>query len=164
MGIYLGVDPGMSGGFVRIDDTGIRSVHSMPSTQYDLYKLVKAFSRDDHLQCCIEWIPHSIFGIGKTSMSKLYGNYAACTMALVACSIPFFEVPPKEWQKALGIIKRKGEAQNKWKDRLRQKAQNLYPKFGWDNYNLGVQRTFSDAALIAAYCKRYHNHGLTNKS
>lgn len=157
MTIYLGVDPGISGGFARIDHTGIKSVHSMPPTEREIYKLVSSISKQD-VKCCIETIPHSIFGIGKTSMSKLYGNYAATRMALVCCEIPFTEVWAKDWQKFLNITKKPKEAQNLWKDRLRAKAQNLFPKFNWDDYGLGMQRSFSDAVLIAHYCRLVNVH------
>lgn len=151
MGTYLGIDPGVSGGLVRGDGNHILSVHPMPITERDIFKLVKALSRDSP-QACIEVIPEAIFGIGKSSMSKLYGNYRSVRMALVACNVPFTEVGAKQWQKTIGINRKKSEAPLKWKDRLRSKAQNSFPTFGWDNYNITTQRTFSDAMLIHYYC------------
>ncbi len=67
---------------------------------------------------------------------------------LVAAGIPHEEVTPSTWQKALGIPPRKKtETKGKFKARLRQHAERLFP---------GVKATLAtcDALLIAEFCKR----------
>lgn len=148
---YLGIDPGIGGGVALIVKGKIHSVSDMPSTEKDFHTLIKNFSQQWDILAAIELIPTAIFGVGKTSMSKLYGNYMACRMVMVCNNIPFTEVGAKVWQAKIGIAKKPKEATNIWKDRLRQKAQNLYPEFNWDDYGVTFQRTWSDAILIARY-------------
>lgn len=171
--IYIGIDPGASGGIVLIDGRNIY-VEPMPTTEQDTWQLIQGIgyrhgkvldkvSRSVEpwyvaRHAVIEWIHPAIQGIGKSQMSKLYGNYMALRMALTACSIPFDVVMPKKWQAALNIQSRKkGEATNKWKDRLRAKAQQLHPGLECWKWNLGEQRKVSDAVLIADYCRRTFN-------
>lgn len=156
---YLGIDPGLGGGFAVISNCVIMEATPMLATEMECHQWMASIKNMyPSIQACIEQIQPAIFGVGKTSMSKLYGNYMACRMLLVCNSIPFIEVPPKVWQAQIGMFKKKNENQNKWKDRLRQKAQNMYPTFsGWLHEPLYVQKAFSDAVLLARYAQTYRD-------
>lgn len=142
--MYLGIDPGASGGLAIISSNP--SGWDMPSTERDIWELIDHLS-DSCDKALIEWIHPAIQGIGKSPMSKLYGNYMACRMALVAAEIPFDDVKPAAWQKELGMKRSKDEKQHKWKGRLKQKAQQLFPQ-------CHVTLKTADALLIAEYCRR----------
>jgi hypothetical protein len=78
-------------------------------------------------------------------------------MALTSAGIPFEPIRPQAWQKALGITPRKKtESKPDFKNRLRAKAQQLYPSLPlWSEpKSKGKQLALCDALLIATYCKR----------
>lgn len=146
----IGIDPGASGG-VAFYGGGIITVHKMPGTERDILDLLRGECLD-HAFCYIEWIHPAIQNIGKSPMSKLYGNYMGLRMALLACEIPFETVQAHKWQQSLGISKRgKTETQTKWKNRLKAKAQELFPE-----KKTGIKITLAkcDAMLIAEYGRR----------
>lgn len=180
MNTYIGIDPGMSGALVRLDDGYSLEVTPMPATEKDVWDWFDRYNAHANeiagRRCfaAIEWIHPAIQGVGKSSMSKLYGSYMSLRMALTAVEIPFEIVKPHDWQKGLGIPKRKphtssreveitrgknkgkmrtqkygGETDTQWKNRLKAKAQQLFPL-------QKVTLKTADALLIALYCKRKH--------
>lgn len=79
---------------------------------------------------------------------KFGQSYGGLRMALVAAGIPFEEVTPQVWQRKMGVTpRRKDESKTAWKNRLKAKAQQLYP---------GVKVTLAtaDALLLVEYCRR----------
>jgi hypothetical protein len=91
---------------------------------------------------------HAMPGNGVSGMFKFGMSYGGLRMALIAAGIPFEEVQPRAWQKAMGIPPRsKTESGTQWKNRLKAKAQQLYPA---EKVTLAV----ADALLIATYCQR----------
>ena len=71
---------------------------------------------------------HAFPGQGVSSTFKFGKNYGELRMALIAAEIPFNEVTPRSWQKFYGMKKDKEESKPQWKVRLRQRAEQLYPK------------------------------------
>jgi hypothetical protein len=71
----------------------------------------------------------------------------------VSCRIPFVEVSPRSWMKAMGIrTRRKTETPTQWKNHLKQLAQQLFP-------HEQITLATADALLIAEYCRRvWHQH------
>ena len=67
---------------------------------------------------------------------------------LVAAGIPYQEIRPVAWQRAVGLVPRKkGESKSQWKGRIKQHAQRLFPR-------LTVTLSICDALLIAEACRR----------
>lgn len=170
---YIGIDPGVNGGIVTVSKQGHHiyapTVIPMPSTERDVWDWVRnigwvinrhetGITGSGYYQprhAVIEWIHPAIKGAGKSSMSKLYGNYMALRMSLTAADIPFDVVMPKKWQASLDISSRKkSETVTQWKDRLRAKAQQLWPGLEIWNSTLTRQRAISDALLLCTYCIR----------
>lgn len=142
---WIGIDPGKSGGLVEISRNRTILV-AMPQTERDIWEWFIG-SLDGSI-ATIEWIHPAIQGIGKSAMSKLYGNYMSLRAFLIASQISFEDVKPHTWQSALGIPKRKKtESRTEWKNRLKAKAQQLFPR---ENITLAT----ADALLIALYCQR----------
>ena len=156
---YVGIDPGQSGGLIllsQIDgiksfNDGIVSVQEaipMPSTERDIWEW---FS---HLPvslvgAAIEKV-HSMPQQGVASTFKFGVGYGGLRMALIAVGVPFESVTPQAGQKGLGIPKRKKtETPTQWKNRLKSKAQELFPK-------ITVTLKIADALLIAEYYRRKH--------
>ena len=150
--IYIGVDPGVSGGFGEIcaDDA---EGHKMPETERDIWNWVKY--RRNPCFAVIEKV-HAMVGRnedgtrrvqGVSSTWKFSGNYHGCRMALIPAGIPFEEVLPKKWQAVFGLLSRQGESHTDKKNRHKAMAQQLFPA-------LKVTHAIADALLIAEYCRR----------
>ncbi len=150
MNYYLGIDPGQNGGLALISANGHGvECNKMPSTEKDIYSLLADCVTNTF--CIIEKV-HSMPGQGVASTFKFGKGYGGLRMALVACKIPFDEVTPRTWQKGLGIPPRKKETETKtqWKNRLKARAQQLFPFFPSEKITLAT----ADALLIAEYCRR----------
>jgi hypothetical protein len=150
---YLGIDPGKSGGIVLLsDDRIVKHIEPMPSTGRDIWNLIYQLGTD--AVALVEWVHPAIQGTGKSSMSKLYGNYKELRMALIASSTPFEDVNAVKWQRAMGISPRKKtENQSQWKNRLKAKAQELFP-------STSITLKTCDALLIAEYLRRSDKAGV----
>jgi len=147
---YMGIDTGKNGGLAAIVDGSPEAVH-MPVTERDVWDWFDRWNPEHGpLVAVIEkvggYIPGSKGNIG-SAMFTFGLNYGLLRMALTAADIPWEEVTPQRWQKAIGISKRKGEEKRAYKQRLRAKAQQLFPK-------MNVTLATADALLIASYCQR----------
>ena len=154
--LFLGVDPGMRGGICLIDKTGSLDDDHLSledKTDRDIWEFIYGLGMcyQHGLFACIERIPPSIFGIKKSDAAKLYGSYRFLTACLIAADIPYVEVDAKVWQKEIGIKKIKDEKYPKWKNRLKAKAQSLFPQ-----ENGAITLAICDALLISEYCRRKH--------
>jgi hypothetical protein len=156
--VFIGIDPGASGGMAAIDRFGIQPVGdlitstAMPDTERDIWDWLKRIREEAEVFAVLEkvtgfmggqdnrWLGPSMFRLGES-----YGFLKGC---LTGCDIPFQEVTPRTWQKAIGIrSKGKGEGRTSWKNHLKQVAQRLYPM---EKVTLAT----ADAMLIATYCHR----------
>lgn len=151
--ISIGIDPGKSGGIVALLDYGDRVdsvLHPMPETELDVIRAVAFWTAYEGPRfAVVEWIHPAIKGIGKSQMSKLYGNYMQLRAACLMAEIPFETAQAVKWQRSLGITPRKKtEGRSQWKNRLKAKAQELFPK------TQGITLHTADALLIAEYCRR----------
>lgn len=145
---YIGVDPGQSGGLVIIRHDGRVSSCQMPKTERDVWNWCYNLNDTDAI-AVIEHV-HSMPGQGVASSFKFGRGYGGLRMALIAANIPFEEVTPQRWQKGLAIpARKKTESKTQFKNRLKAKAQQLFPK-------VPVTLATADALLIAEYCRRKH--------
>jgi len=145
---YIGIDPGQSGGLILLDGVMVKAT-PMPATERDIWDWFDHQDIGTAPQAIIEKV-HSMPRQGVVSSFKFGLGYGGLRMALIAACIPFDEVTPQVWQRALGIPSRlKTETPTKWKNRLKAKAQQLYPR-------LEVTLKTADALLIATYCQRKH--------
>lgn len=148
---YLGVDPGASGGIVSIRGNLVAAT-KMPETEQDVWTLVSSHSHlfGESTFAALEKVGGYVGDGGNpgSAMFKFGASYGGLRMALTAARIPFEEVTPQSWQKGLAIPKReKGESKTDWKNRLKRKAQQLFP-------SVEVTLATADALLIAEYCRR----------
>lgn len=148
--IYIGIDPGQAGGIALIDDIeDYITITPMPATPQDILDWMReSLDEDVRPIARIEKV-HAMPGNGVSSMFKFGMGYGGLIMMLTALKICFEEVTPQAWQKELGITPRKKkEPPRVWKNRLKEKAQQLFPQL--PNITLSV----ADALLIAEYCRR----------
>ena len=153
-GVYLGIDPGMSGGLAALGVNGGVSITKMPATEADIWEWFQAFSHATF--AVIEKVGGYISGAGGkgggaangSAMFKFGFSTGVLYGLLTAGGIPFEEVSPRIWQAELGILKRKkSESKTQWKNRLKALAQRLFP-------SVGVTLATADAILLAEYCRR----------
>jgi hypothetical protein len=169
-GLYLGIDPGASGGLACFSRDDV-SVIKMPPTEGEVWNWVRSKWYEPGMKpyAVIEmvtgWIPgkenkpdseltHG--GSPGSAMFKFGVSYGGLRMALTAAGIPFVAVPPRVWQAALGVEPRHHtkigrrkvwtESQPQFKRRLKELAITLFP-------SEKVIGATADALLLACYCR-----------
>ena len=173
--LYIGIDPGKSGGLVSLqvpDDrrgcTG-RSIQRtkltrMPDTLRDIDGWFEIASSAEHSMAAIEKV-HSSPQMGVASAFTFGREFGQLEAMLSAYGIPLIDPDgtlPNTWQKALGIKPRKkkkgkgrtGETTTQWKTRLRDMAQRMFPGLEVWKRTKGEQLCVADALLLAEYCRR----------
>ena len=153
--IIIGIDPGMKGGIAwSVDRHCGPSVYctKMPETETDTLHYL-----GDNIAACLgranpspfvylEKV-HSMPGQGVASTFKFGQGYGFLRGILVALRYPFEEVTPKKWQAEFGMKKERLETKSAWKQRLKGRAQILFPDLEVDLYT-------ADALLIAEFGRR----------
>ncbi len=152
--MYLGIDPGVSGGLAFVTAQGDVAATPMPATERDIWDwLCDARGQSGRpVRAVIEKVGGFIQGNASpgSAMFRFGASYGGLRMALVAAGIPFEEVTPQAWQKALSVPPRKKtESKTAWKNRLKAKAQQEFPQEK-------VTLKTADALLLALYCMRTH--------
>ena len=144
MKLWIGADPGKSGGIGFITEDGKVWAEKMPETEHDLWELIGPFGNhpDYEALAMVEFV-HAMPGQGVTSMFNFGMGYGGLRMAFIAAGIPIENVSPAKWQKAMGC--RTGGDKNVSK----RAAQELYPK-------LKITHAVADCLLLATFCRRTH--------
>lgn len=152
--IYIGIDPGKSGGIAFIGPEGTKA-YKMPDTDTDLWNCLLGidFHNRHDTKTMLEKV-HSMPKQGVSSVFTFGEGFGKLQMALCAADMSYEMVTPQKWQKALGVSPRKtggdkGAAKREHKNKLLQHAQRLFPK-------VKLTLATADALLIALYCKRFH--------
>ena len=152
--IYIGIDPGASGGIAWIEGTEVQAV-KMPSTEHDIFDALHEIvhpvkyrgAHQPTVHASIEKV-HAMPKQGVSSTFKFGVNYGLLRGMLVALRVPFEEPTPQRWIKRLEIPnKKKSETPTQWKNRLKGRAQQLFPQ-------VKITLSTSDALLIAEYTRR----------
>jgi len=166
--IFIGVDPGASGGIATIGmgPPEFARAWSMPATERDLWHLLvringEAIERELLPFLSLEKVG-PMPGQGVTSMFSFGQNYGTLRGMIIALCVPFEDVLPRVWQKAVGAVlppgnKRVKDMDKREKNARRQArmsltksvAQQLFP-------GLRVTHATAAALLIAEACRRKH--------
>lgn len=150
---YLGLDPGQSGGIAAIG-FGPVTAWPMPQTDAEILSLLRELGPTEaekeagrtRVFAVLEKV--NAMSPGRQACFQLGGSYRALRMALTAAGIPFEEIRPEDWQRAVGVPPQKKPKLTyaKRKARLRQRAQALFP-------GVTVKNETADALLLARYCQ-----------
>jgi len=140
MKLYIGIDPGLSGGVAFVPESGTPWAHKMPETDRDLIDLLRDSIRDMEARATLELV-HSSPQMGVKSAFTFGEGYGRLQMALTALGVPYERVRPQAWQKAMGCLT-KGD-----KNVSKRRAQELFP-------TLKVTHAIADALLIGEFLKR----------
>ena len=166
--VYIGIDPGANGGFAVM--TGGPVAHlvtdSMPKTIRGIWTWINSERPKE-----AEWVggglmgDYLIPGTRPFAVVELVGGYVggfgqpgsymfnfgrvtgAVLASLEAAGIPYAEVHPNVWQRAIGIEPRgKKEKKGAFKNRLKARAVELFP-------DQKVTLKTCDALLLCYYCR-----------
>ena len=144
MKLWLGIDPGKSGGIAFIPEAGEPWAVSMPDTAKDLWECLQSAKlkmiQDSDCTAVLERVRSSP-QMGVTSSFTFGRGYGQLEMALLAAGIRYEDVTPQKWQKFLGCLT--GGDKNVSKSR----AQQLFP-------SIKVTHAIADSLLIAEYARR----------
>jgi Holliday junction resolvasome RuvABC endonuclease subunit len=165
--LFIGIDPGMSGG-IAVVTVERASAWKMPATERDLVVLLAQITqpqqhyieqhdavefRRPKVHAVIERVWSSP-QMGVSSAFKFGVNVGWCRMALAALKIPFDEVLPTAWQKAMGCrvgtSRAAGGPVGGDKNITKRRAQALFPE-------MTITHANADALLIAEFCRRQYS-------
>lgn len=147
----IAIDPGASGGVaVQVEDAFLETAYGMWETEGDIAEGLRMLKAGSHNQpvafieentgfCGVRIPSHTMFKLGRNT-GFLHGCLHTLGFRIEA-------VRPQEWQKELGLGTSKGLSKVEWKNKLKARAQQLYP-------HLKVTLQTSDALLILEYGKR----------
>jgi Holliday junction resolvasome RuvABC endonuclease subunit len=135
---FMGIDPGQSGG-IAIYLNNELSVCRMPPTEKDISQVFADLAASIDF-AYIEAV-HSMPKQGVASSFKFGRSYGFLRGMLIAHGIPFEEVSPQKWQKAMACMSH-GD-----KNVTKKKAQQLFPL-------TKITHATADALLILEYCRR----------
>lgn len=147
--IFIGCDPGQAGGFVVIDeDQKVMEVFKTPDNRVEfISKLVDIKDKYPSAFLIKERVHSQPVHGGKSNFTFGY-NIGVLETCLTMSKIPFQDITPQTWMKMYMLKKEKGEPQTSWKNRLKARAQELFPDQKVTLWN-------ADAFLIAEFCRRY---------
>lgn len=140
--IYFGIDPGKSGAIAAVWDDGEAFPNHIKgdATEADVWDWVASFDLEN-ARACLEVVASSPQQ-GVVSAFTFGRSYGFLRGVLSASKVPFIEVRPQRWQKAMECLTGGDKKVSK------AKAQQLWPKLKITNVN-------ADALLIAEYGRRY---------
>lgn len=149
MKIYLGVDPGASGGFAIVRDDGHAESQKFGDlTERDIWDAIKAYTLSPDVGLCVLEDVHAMPDQGVSSSFTFGTSYGFLRGLLAASACPYELVSPQRWQKMFGLPTTKSAGGKTAKKNFHKaKAQQLFPQ-------LKITHAVADALLLAEYAKR----------
>lgn len=145
----LGLDPGEKGGIAVLDKDGsVVEVSKMPMTMLDILSFLRSYPAETCV-AYLENVGHGMPGQSSSATARFARHNGHLEMALLATGIKTNMVTPQKWMKSYQLGKSGDYTKTEWKNRLKSKAQQLFP-------NLGKQLTLAtcDAVLLAEYGRK----------
>lgn len=141
----IAIDPGKNGGIAvySVDKDRLIEVVNMPETPKDLLTYLSKYQTNS--KCYMEKVG-GLPGMGGSAMFNFGKGFGHLEMSLLCRNIPTMEVTPQKWQKCLQLGNRGNKSKSEWKNKLKARAQQLYP-------DVRVTLNTSDALLILEYAK-----------
>jgi hypothetical protein len=142
----IAIDPGKNGGIAVFDVVRrkIVSLVKMPDTPTDILNFLTPYAVNS--VCYLEKVG-GLPGMGGSAMFNFGKGYGHIEMALLANKIKTVTVTPQRWQKTLQLGTKGNKSTTEWKNKLKAKAQQLYPEV--EKITLAT----SDALLILEHAR-----------
>ena len=163
---YLGIDPGLNGGFAVVSGDEIRYKMVMPTISFTTKegKTKIELDREGILSFLATLPPHTHVAIEEQgafrgqdiiSSCTICSNYGILQLALTTAHMYVTEVPPDVWQAHFGIVSVKKSEGESTKEQAFHIAQKLYPNadFRKSERSHIAHDGIVDAVLIANYCQ-----------
>jgi hypothetical protein len=140
----IAIDPGANGGIsiYSVKERKLIEVAKLPSTPQELLQLLRFYQYNS--VCYLEHV-QGIPGDGAHRAFTFGKGFGWIEMALIACKIPTIEVTPQKWQKELQLGHKGSKSSTEWKNKLKTKAQQLFPNAG------KITLATADSLLILKY-------------
>ena len=149
MRYIIGLDPGEKGGIAVLDKEGdVIEVSKMPITMLDILSFLRNYPSDECV-AYLENVGHGMPGQSSAATARFARHNGHLEMALLAVGIRTNMVTPQKWEKSYQLGKSSDYSKTEWKNRLKSKAQQLFPNLG-KKLNL----TTCDAILLAEYGRK----------
>ena len=124
--LYIGIDPGVSGGIAILNNDGsVKDVVAMPETPRDILDFLSLYKEDS--RCVIEDVGHGIPGQSSKATATFARHNGQLEMALLALDIPTEKVTPQKWIKVYQLKRKKEQDKNEWKNVLKTKVAGSTP-------------------------------------
>lgn len=163
---YLGIDPGLSGGFAVVSGDRIKYKMAMPTLSFTTKagKTKTEIDREGALSFLMLLQPHTHVVIEKQEAFRKQNIISTCTtcrnygillMALSVAHTYITEVSSDIWQAHFGILSVKKSRGESTKEQAFHIAQMIYPDddFRKSDRSHIVHDGIIDATLIATYCQ-----------
>ena len=134
---YIGIDPGANGGIAWSSPLGDKSA-PLPKTLGDLTALIfdileeqdffTASADSRRFLAVLEMPPKFVKIIPGSAVYVMARNFGQLEGVLAAYRVPTQLITPQAWQKAHGLGTSKGMSKTEWKNKLKGRAQSLYPE------------------------------------
>lgn len=147
----IAIDPGKNGGFAvfSLEKNRVIEVIKTPETPQEILSFLTIYQNNSI--CYLEKVG-GLPGMGGSSMFNFGKGFGHLEMALLCRRIPTVEVTPQKWLKALQLGVKGDKSTTDWKNKLKSKAQQLYPYVG------KITLSTSDALLILEYARITEKH------
>lgn len=152
MKYIIGIDPGANGGIAVLDiDGNVIDVRKMPDTPQDILECLRKYSSSalfgNDGVCYLEKVGTGMPGQSSKATATFARHCGHLEMALLALGIKTNDVTPNKWEKSYQLGKSTAASKTEWKNKLKAKAQQLFPK---ERVTLAV----CDALLLAEYGRK----------
>lgn len=150
--VFMGIDPGLSGGIAVLDESGVvLSVRKMPPTPTDILTYLEEITSGSEVSpvCYIEKVGTGMPGQSSKATATFARHCGHLDMALLALGIPTNTVTPNKWEKFYQLGKSTSVSKSAWKNILKAKAQQLFPMLGKK-----ITLATCDALLLAEYGRK----------
>ena len=145
MKTIIAIDPGMNGG-IAIQEAGVSQAYKMPDTITDIRDgFLNALEFQDDVTVYLEDV-HTMKGQGIVSSGKFMRHQGCLETAAICLGYKLIYVRPQVWQKALGLLTKKGDSKTQHKNKIKAFAQQRYP-------HIKVTLATADALAILEYAK-----------
>jgi hypothetical protein len=126
--ILIAVDPGVNGAFVW-SESGRVHVAKMPPTASDIADLIRSLAiKSSLIELHLENPSKGGWGpVSSDTIGKLFEQIGGIRYSGLVIGWKVNLVAPQTWQSKIGIKKDYGESKNSFKNRLKQKAEELFP-------------------------------------
>ncbi len=152
MKCVIGIDPGVNGGIAVLGMDGcVIFVRKMPETPQDILDCLRKFAGTElfgsEAVCYLEKVGTGMPGQSSKATATFARHCGHLEMALLALGIKTNDITPNKWEKSYQLGKSSDYSKTEWKNKLKAKAQQLFPK---ERVTLAV----CDALLLAEYGRK----------